>query len=258
LREVLRVHAARSAVGQLQPRVAGGRADVQPVAGGAQHVPEPPPGHALAALQVTERPGAQIGPDRLAAVLLDDGAQPCGDLLQRLVPADALELTGPLGPGPPHRVEDAVGRPGVFQVAVDLHAERAAGVRLVGVAAHRDGLAVAYGHHPGAGVGTVKRARAQNPQVTWHKTQLTGKRPPGPDAPIDVTIRDTRPTSTYGLAWKVQNRCRWPRSENATTRRNPVKGARPLPRAALSRTCTWWSRCCRSGCAARPTCCACS
>ena len=74
-----------------QPGVAGHRADVQVVPRGAEHVPEPPAGEALEALDVAERAGALERPDRLAAVLVDDPAQPCGDLLQRLVPADPLE-----------------------------------------------------------------------------------------------------------------------------------------------------------------------
>ena len=101
-----------------------------------------------------------------AAVLVDDPAQPYGDLLQGLVPADPLEPAGSLGPDPPHRMEDAVGRLGVLQIAVDLHAERAAGVGMVGVATHLDGLAVLDGHHPRTGVRAVQRTSPQHSQFT--------------------------------------------------------------------------------------------
>ncbi len=69
----------RGAHGQPQAVVPGPRADVHVVVGGPEGVPEPPPGHARLALDVAERPGALVGPDGLAAVLVDDLPQLRGE-----------------------------------------------------------------------------------------------------------------------------------------------------------------------------------
>ncbi|CAB4921447.1 unannotated protein [freshwater metagenome] len=106
--------------------------------------------------------GAQVADrhDRLGAELLDGGPQPGGDLADRGVPADPLELPAALGAGAAHREQHPAGVVHPVQVVVDLHAQAAGGVRVVGVAGHLDGDAVGDGHEHRAGVRAVVRAGA--------------------------------------------------------------------------------------------------
>src|SRR5215467_6034177 len=60
----------------------------------AEHVPESPSG-AVDALDQPHIAGADIGPNRLAAVLRDCVAELPGDPLQRLVPGNPGELAAP-------------------------------------------------------------------------------------------------------------------------------------------------------------------
>ena len=82
-----------------------------------------------------------------------------GDLVERLVPGDLLEPAAALGPGAAQRVQHAVGAVDLVLVVVDLHAQPAAGERVLGVARDLGRPAVLDGDEHGAGVGAVVRAR---------------------------------------------------------------------------------------------------
>ena len=140
----------------------GDRADRHVVAGRAEHVPQPPARLALEALDEAEVAGALEGPDRLAAVLGDDRLQAAGDGGERLVPADALEAPLALAPDALERVQDAVRRGGVVQIAVDLRAQGARGERMVAVPAQLHGLAVLDRDDPAARVRAVEWAGAED------------------------------------------------------------------------------------------------
>src|SRR5208282_3611370 len=79
-----------------------------------------------------------VGEDRLRAVLGDDCFEAARDLVQRRIPSDPLELAAPLGADAPQRMQYTVGAVDALDVVVDLDAERAAGERMPGVAAHSD------------------------------------------------------------------------------------------------------------------------
>ena len=133
------------------------------VARGAEHVPQPLARAALEALHVPERARPLKGPDRLAAELVADRVQLGGDRLQRLVPADPLELPLALAADALERVQEPVRRPGVLEIAVELRAQRARRERMLAVALEVDGAArVVDGHHPAAPVRAVERTGAMN------------------------------------------------------------------------------------------------
>ena len=69
---------------------AGDRADRHQVVGRPERVPQPAP-RAVHALDEPHAAGADVGPDGLGAELADRAGQPLGDLVERLLPGDALE-----------------------------------------------------------------------------------------------------------------------------------------------------------------------
>ena len=95
------------------------------------------------------------------AVLVDDRLPARDDGVERLVPGDALELLGALRPDPLHRVEQPVGMVVALLVVLQLHAETAAGHRVVRVAAHAEQLAVLDLEQHRAGVRAIVRAAAE-------------------------------------------------------------------------------------------------
>ena len=98
--------------------------------------------------------------DRLAAVLVDDGVEARSAIsASAVVPRDRLELPAALGAGAAQRVQDAVGAVDAVEEAVDLRAQLAVAVGVVGVAAQLDGDAVVDGDRPAARVGAVVVAR---------------------------------------------------------------------------------------------------
>ena len=137
--------------------VAGRPADAAIGAAGAQGVEDP---EQRAALDHAHRAEIVERQQRLGAVLGDDAGEPVGDGVERLVPGDPGERIAALGPGPPERVEQAVGRVGAGGVVVDLGAQRAAGERMVSRALDPDDPVVLHVGHPGAGILAVERAAA--------------------------------------------------------------------------------------------------
>ena len=137
------------------------------------------------------------------------------------------ELAAALRADAPHRVEETVGRARVGQVALDLVAERAAGVRMRRVAAQGHRLAVPHRHDPAAGVGTVERTGAAHLTVValacrrWHSVHYDSPEcrcPPGRGR--RRTKRGTGPTRRYQ---SVSSRRR------AVPRRAPPRGPDASP-----------------------------
>ena len=85
-----------------------------------------------------------------------------GDLVERLVPGDRLELAGALGAGALERRGDALGRIHQVGVAVDLAAGEARRVGMVGVALHAHDLAVLDMGDERAHVGAIVRTNDSN------------------------------------------------------------------------------------------------
>src|SRR5262249_39703140 len=125
------------------------RADGHPMLRGAERVPEPAPA-AVAAMDEPHAARAEIGPDRLGADLADDAAEPLGDLVEGLVPGDALEGSGALGSASAHRVQQTIRRLAVGDVVVDLVAQDAARERMRRIALEADGPTVLHRDNPAA------------------------------------------------------------------------------------------------------------
>ena len=162
-RERLRVHpdpVVAECVAGAHP--ARDRADRHEVAGGAEDVPEPPPG-GVDALEQAHAPGAEIRPYGLGAELLDRALEPLADLVERRVPGDPLEVARALRADAPHRIEETLGRLAVFQVAVHLVAEDTAGEGMLGVALQGHGAPILHRDDPAARVRAVERARPEDP-----------------------------------------------------------------------------------------------
>src|SRR5581483_4614888 len=85
-----------------------------------------------------------IGHDRLAAVGGDDLAPASADLLDRLLPRDALELYRALGSGSPQGKHQTVGIVVMVVEVLELHAEPAPRHRVLLVAPDLDELAVLH------------------------------------------------------------------------------------------------------------------
>src|SRR5690606_32064060 len=134
--EGLRVHAAARAVGE---HPGGGRALAAERAlahRGAQAVEE-----GVAAIQTVHQAlvaEIAVGNDGLRTVLRDDRLPAIGDLGERLVPGDALELPAALGSRAAQGMKDAVGMVVAQLVVLELHAQAAAGHGVIRVAAHPD------------------------------------------------------------------------------------------------------------------------
>ena len=143
------------------PDPAGDRADRHQVVGRPERVPQPAP-RAVHALEEPHAAGADVGPDGLGAEIPDRAGQPLGDLVERLVPGDALEVSAPLGTAAPHRMEQAIRRLGVGDVAVHLVAQDAASEGMRGIALQPHGAPVLHGDDPAAGVRAIERARAED------------------------------------------------------------------------------------------------
>src|SRR5439155_23754341 len=77
------------------PDPAGDRADRHQVLRCAERVPQPSP-RTIHALDEPHAAGADVGPDGLGAEFSDRAGEPLGDLIERLLPGDALEISTPL------------------------------------------------------------------------------------------------------------------------------------------------------------------
>ncbi len=152
---VLRVHAVAAAEGRLDARLARGRTQGALQLRGAQLVEEAPVHRAV--LQHAHGAGIAERQDGLR-ILGGERLQARGDLIQRLVPADAPEFAAALRPGALERMQQAVGRIGALGVVADLGAQRSVGERVRGVALHFHRDAVLHRHQHRAGVGAIVRA----------------------------------------------------------------------------------------------------
>ena len=188
VRQVFRIHAGGLAQNRQRAGDAGDGADGDPVLRRAERVPQAKTGppHALKNAHV---PGAEAGPDGLAAVGRDDVLEARADLVEGLVPADPLELAGALPADAPQRVQQTVRRPCVLEVAVHLDAEVALGERVITRAAQVHRTAILDRHVPTAGVGAVERASpAHDAPAIRVLTVCRHSSPSG-----DTMRRDTRP-----------------------------------------------------------------
>jgi len=111
-----------------------------------------------AALHQPHRAGIGVGQDGLRPVCRGgDGAQPVGDLVERLVPGDASEPAAALGTHAPHGMEQPLRVIGTLQVPVHLGAEEAGGERVGRVAGHANRPTALHGDQRGAGIRAVVR-----------------------------------------------------------------------------------------------------
>ena len=119
--------------------------------------------------ELTDRAGVAVGQNALGAELGGDVLEAGGDLVQRLIPGDALEELGltALGEWPfrhvcatAHGIEQALGGVDAVQVARDLAAEKSARDGMRGIAGNLDGAAgeFVHGDQNAAGVRAVVRA----------------------------------------------------------------------------------------------------
>ena len=137
---------------RLPPRVLGRRTDGPVEAGGPEAVEE---GVTAVSLDEPHGPGVGVGEDGLRAMAADDLPPAAGDGRDRLVPGNRAELPGPLGPGADEGGGEAAGGVDRPLVVEHLGAEEAAGVGVLAVAGHPDGLPVLDLHQQAAGVGAV-------------------------------------------------------------------------------------------------------
>src|SRR5438477_7559665 len=101
-----------------------------------------------------------VGQDRLGAVLGDDRLPARRDGLQRLVPRHPLELRGAFRADALQWIKYPLVAVDTFLVVVDLDAKAPARERMIGIAAHRNGLAVLDGRENRAGVRAIMWTRA--------------------------------------------------------------------------------------------------
>ena len=106
--------------------------------------------------------GVGVAQQRQRTALGDDRLPFGRDLVERLVPADRLELARALGAGALQRRLDALGGIDEVGVAVDLSAGETRRVGMVGVALHAHDLAVLDMGDERAHVGTVVRTDDSN------------------------------------------------------------------------------------------------
>ena len=102
-----------------------------------------------------------VGSDGLRPILVDDCLPARDDGVECLVPCDALELLRALWPDPTHWIEQAIGMVVTLLVVLQLHAETAAGHRVIGVAAHAQELSVLDLEQHGAGIRAIVRTAAE-------------------------------------------------------------------------------------------------
>ena len=80
--------------------------------------------------------GIAVGHDRLGAVAIDDLVEPYGDLGEGVVPRDLLEPAFTLRTDSAERMEDSLVAVHPVEELVDLRAQFALAVRMIGIATH--------------------------------------------------------------------------------------------------------------------------
>ncbi len=158
--ELLDVGAVARAERGAQRLAARGRADRAVEEAGAEPVEEPA-GHRLA-LHHAHRSRVAVRNDALR-INRCDRLQPRGDLLERSVPADALEAPFTLAADAPQRMQQAIRVVCALEIATDLRAKRPRGSRMRRIAGNLDRdtatLLPLDGNQHRAGVGAVVRTR---------------------------------------------------------------------------------------------------
>ena len=160
---MLHPHAHLAAQRVRQPFTAGRRADGAVQQGRPQPV-EKPPGHALA-LHQAHGARVAVGLDGLGGIgaVFRDGRQTRSDVAQGDFPTHPLELASAFGARAFEGMQNPLRVVGALGIARHLGAQRAAGVRVIGVALHLDGDAVLHRGDQGTGVRAVVRAGPQHP-----------------------------------------------------------------------------------------------
>ena len=158
----LQVHAELATERLRQRFGAGGGADRAVQQGSAQFMEEAC-GHALG-LHQSHGAGVAIGQDGLRAVgaIRSDGLEASRNIAQRCFPTNGLKLARAFGSDALERLQDAIRVVSALGVARHLGTQCATGVRMLRVATHLDGNAVAHRGQQRAGVGAVVRAGAQD------------------------------------------------------------------------------------------------
>ena len=121
-------------------------------------------------IEQTHRPQVGVPQDRFATMLLDAVAPAIGDLSERLVPADRVEITTPLGSRAPHRREHPRRAVHPLQIPVDLDAQVSSGDRVRTISANL-GRPSRYidRDQRAASVGTIVRASQPNNHVVHRR-----------------------------------------------------------------------------------------
>ncbi len=119
---------------------------------------EPPVQRAV--LDESQRAAVRIGKYGFRPALVDDGAEPPGDFVERLFPAHRSKPPLSLGSDAAHRRKQPVGMIRAIEIAVDLGTEKTLRHRMRRVPLDAHGAPVLDGHQGGAGIRAVVRAGA--------------------------------------------------------------------------------------------------
>src|SRR6516162_4123385 len=158
--EALWVHAGRGTycheIGRAGARVAEGPltdSGAQPVEEGVAHI-QP----------VKDALGAQIAiwQDRGGPILADDLGPAVADRFDSFVPADAVELAGPLRSGALEGMEHSIRAVDPLFVIIDFDAQPSAGEGVLRISMYGDRPSIFYRNQHRAGVGAIVRACCAN------------------------------------------------------------------------------------------------
>ena len=154
--DLQRVEALGRAERHLHPSTDCWSADRSEHPGGTEAIPEPlGESHRQQALV----PSVAVGHERLGAVAIDDLVEARSDLGERFVPGDSFEASFTFRADPAQRMQHALVAVHAVEELVDLRAQLALAVRMIGVAAHlqsdRRRPGTVDRDVPSAGVGTV-------------------------------------------------------------------------------------------------------
>jgi hypothetical protein len=153
LRDVRRQHPGRRPDRRLDAAATARAANRPHEPGGAQ--PGKEAGFHTLALDQSHRAEVREGQDRRWAVVGGDLLQSIDDVIERLVPTDALESSPTLRPAAAHRIEEPIRAIDTLEVGVDLGAEPAPSDGVCSVADELDGDPIRDRDLPGAGIGAV-------------------------------------------------------------------------------------------------------
>ena len=161
--EELDPHAELAAQRVAEGLAAGRRAD-RTVEQRCAELVEEAPVHRFA-LHQSHRAGVAVRQHGLRAMRIDHRTQACGDVVKRDVPGHRLELRATrsaLHTDAPHRLQYPLGMRAALQIAGNLGAQHAAGVRMRRIALQLDRDAVLNGRDQRTGVGAIVRTGAED------------------------------------------------------------------------------------------------